>query len=203
MSKINYISGTDKKLLNDAFLNPLKRKGKSGQELYSKRSFEKIERFYKAVKLKDTIISRRIMVNVKGKKAARTIYYVPRGQMLRPYKGKVKRRVDAAIARMNRQVFFKKSGQTSLKGIAQTQNLSKTQLQQFNNLISGQGFDKKGKLSKRMGYLYRSWVEQFTGEQFDSGKHGYGSSTYNAFQDAVGKDTFFNFAMKFIKEQFD
>ena len=203
LSKISYLSGLDKKSLNEAFLNPLKKQSKTGKELYTQRSFEKVQKFYQNIRIKESVVTRRVSLKVDGVRKQRNIFYLPKGNQLRPFSGKKRKKVEGVIKRMNRYLFFKKTGFKSLKQIREQENLSNKQFKQFRDLISGQGFSRDGKMSKRFGYLYKSWVEQRLGEDFDSDKHRDNSAVYSMFKEDIERGTFFNYSISFIKEQFD
>ena len=201
LSKIQYKTGEDDSLLS-AVWKPLKTTSKRGKELYSKRTFKQIKTYYQAVLQKEKVVSKKIyFVDDKGKKRMRTQYFIGnKNSVLVPYKGKTKKDIESVLKRRRHSLWLKKFGQGSIKDIAKSQNLTTRQTEAFKGLVASEGFDRKGKMSRRMGFLYKEWIEKTTGEVYSSEKHTYGSEKLIQFEEEFKNNTFFEHVIDFIKE---
>ena len=203
MSEMEYMTSYDASLLKETFLKPLKRKSKTGRELYSARDASKIKTFYKAIQRKETAKQYVRTIYKKGQRKQKVSYWIPKkkgSKVLVPFRGMVERKVEGIIERRKQAISLRKFGRGSFKDIAKEQNLSKNQLRRFKKILGGRGFNKKGKMSKMEGYLYRLWLQQTTGEDYISEQHSYGSDIMDDYYNHSDSQSFFDFSIKFIKE---
>ena len=204
--ELEYSTSFDSKQLEDTFLNPLKRKSKRGRVLYSKRDSAKITSFYKAIKRKQQAKQRVIVSFKKGVRKQSISYWIPKSKSSKkivPYSGKMASKIEGVIQRRKHSLALKKFGKGGFKDIQKNQNLSKNQLKQFKRLLGAKGFDKKGKMSKEEGYLYRLWIQKNYGEDYVSDSYSYGSSAMSDFQSGMSGQSEFDFTLEFIKENYD
>ena len=202
LSKISYLSGVDKNLLNEAFLEPLKRRSKTKKVLYSKRSYKRVFSLYRNLKVKDSVVQRRKNIWSGGLIKQTTSYYVrKKSGLLIPYTGKLRRQVESDLHRKGYSMWLKKWGKTSFKQIQQQEGLSDAQLSNFKSFFTfSSGFNQQGKMSQKMGYMYKMWLEEITGEKYEKEKHSYGSSLYEDFKEEMKAESFYDFAIKYSKE---
>ena len=206
ISKLEYISDFDSKILKETFLSPLKRKSKSGQELYSKRDSEKIISFYKAI-IRKQQAKQRVLTSWKGGFKKQSIsYWIPRTKKSKiyvPFKGKKAWKVEGIIERRKHAISLKRFKQGTFKDIGQKQELTKNQLRHFKRLLGDRGFTPKGMMSRQEGYMYRLWIQRTYGEDYNSLNYSYGSNAMSEFQTEAKSQSYFDFLVDYVKETYE